>query len=196
MPPLLPKANRQTYNPFVVDDSTLGAWMRTATVLHIRVRLARRGRNAQHPYLHCSHCSAVIAHWNRSVPEKAIGLKPSALHHSPAKFTQLSQCGPGALPRSSQHLQHRAPPPSPSRNSDKSPLRKCNLQHLRENPATTHRVSCKWTGFSIAIHMVSTIIHVRNIMQSALCAILCETQSQKRAHIRRIFSVAKLVASA
>jgi hypothetical protein len=44
--------------------------------------------------------------------------------------------------------------------------------------------------------MLSTIAAARNIMQSVLCAIFCETQPQKRAHIRRIFSVAQLLGSA
>lgn len=164
--------------------------MRSATVLHIRVRLARRGRNAQHPYLHCSHCSAVIAHWNRSVPEKAIGLKTKRAASLPRQIPSFrNACSAGPSPTFARPA---APGPFPTspRNSEKSPLRKCNPQHLRENIGTTHRLSCKWTAFSIAIHMLSTIIEVRNIMQSVLCAIFCETQPQKRTHIRRIFSVA------
>jgi hypothetical protein len=44
--------------------------------------------------------------------------------------------------------------------------------------------------------MLSTIAAGRNFIQSVLCAIFCETQPQKRAHIRRIFSVAQLPRSA
>jgi len=38
--------------------------------------------------------------------------------------------------------------------------------------------------------MLSTIGRARNLMQGAICAIFCETQPQKRAQLRRIFSVA------
>jgi hypothetical protein len=44
--------------------------------------------------------------------------------------------------------------------------------------------------------MLSTIDALRKIMQSVLCAILCETQPQKHAQIRRIFSVAQMPGSA
>jgi hypothetical protein len=59
-----------------------------------------------------------------------------------------------------------------------------------------HRASCKRTAFSIAIHMLSTIGAARNVMQSVPCALLCETQPQKHAQIRRIFSVAQMPGSA
>jgi hypothetical protein len=75
-------------------------------------------------------------------------------------------------------------------------LRKCNALHLRENTMTAHRASCKRTAFSIAIHMLSTIAAARNIMQNVLCALSCETQPQKHAQIRRIFSVAQMPGSA
>jgi hypothetical protein len=75
-------------------------------------------------------------------------------------------------------------------------LRKCNPEHLPENIVAAHRASCKRTSFSIAIHMVSTIGGALNIMQGGICAISCETQPQKRAQIRRIFSVARLSCSA
>jgi hypothetical protein len=55
-----------------------------------------------------------------------------------------------------------------------------------------HRASCKRTTFSTAIHMLSTIATPWNLMQSVLCAVFCETQPQKCAWIRRIFSVALL----
>jgi hypothetical protein len=84
----------------------------------------------------------------------------------------------------------------PSSLSQESPLRKCNPKHLPENIVATHRTSCKRTSFSIAIHMVSTIGGARNIRQGRICAISCETQPQKRAQIRRIFSVARLSCSA
>jgi len=61
---------------------------------------------------------------------------------------------------------------------------------------TAHRASCKRTAFSNAIHMLSTIAAARNIMQNVLCALFCETQPQKRAHIRHIFSVAQMPGSA
>jgi hypothetical protein len=97
---------------------------------------------------------------------------------------------------SSQHLRHRASPPSPPVAAEKSLLRKCNPLHLRENTMTAHRASCKRTAFSIAIHMLSTIAVARNIMQNVLCALFCETQPQKHAQIRRIFSVAQMPGSA
>jgi hypothetical protein len=78
----------------------------------------------------------------------------------------------------------------PSSLSQESPLRKCNPKHLPENIVAAHRTSCKQTSFSNAIHMVSTISGVRNVMQGGICAISCETQPQKCAQIRRIFSVA------
>jgi hypothetical protein len=59
-----------------------------------------------------------------------------------------------------------------------------------------HRASCKGTAFSIAIHMVSTIAVARNLMQSGICSIFGETQQQKRAQIRRIFSVAQMTGTA
>jgi hypothetical protein len=59
-----------------------------------------------------------------------------------------------------------------------------------------HRAPCKRTTFSTAIHMLSTIAAMRNVMQSLVCAISCETQSQKHAHIRRLFSVAQFAGSA
>jgi hypothetical protein len=74
--------------------------------------------------------------------------------------------------------------------SQNFPLRKCNPEHLPQNIVAAHRTSCKRTSFTIAIHMVSTISGARNTMQGGICAIPCETQSQKRAQIRRIFSVA------
>jgi hypothetical protein len=61
---------------------------------------------------------------------------------------------------------------------------------------TAHRASCKRTAFSNAIHMLSTIAAARNIMQNVLCALFCETQPQKRAQIRHIFSVAQMPGSA
>jgi hypothetical protein len=59
-----------------------------------------------------------------------------------------------------------------------------------------HRASCKRTAFSIAIHMLSTIGAARNIMQNVVGALFCETQPQKHAQIRRIFSVARMPGSA
>jgi hypothetical protein len=44
--------------------------------------------------------------------------------------------------------------------------------------------------------MLSTIAAARNIMQNVLCALFCETQPQKRAQIRHIFSVAQMPGSA
>lgn len=120
-----------------------------------------------------------MSHRNRSVPQKAICL--SALHHSPAKLY--------ATPAAAGFLPTRYAP-------QESPFRKYNPQHLIENAMPAHRVSCKRTSFSIAIHMLSTIAGARNVMQSVICAILCETQSQKCAQIRRIFSVALLSCSA
>jgi hypothetical protein len=77
-----------------------------------------------------------------------------------------------------------------------SPLRKCKPEHLPENIVAAHRTSCKRTSFSIAIHMLSTIGGARNTMQDGICAVPGETQPQKRAQIRRIFSVARLSCSA
>jgi hypothetical protein len=61
---------------------------------------------------------------------------------------------------------------------------------------TAHRASCKRTAFSIAIHMLSTIAAAWNITQNVLCALFFETQPQKHAQIRRIFSVAQMPGSA
>jgi hypothetical protein len=44
--------------------------------------------------------------------------------------------------------------------------------------------------------MLSTIAALRKIMQSVVCAVCCQTQQEKRVQIRRIFPVAKLIASA
>jgi hypothetical protein len=76
--------------------------------------------------------------WNRSVPQKAIRLGP--LHHSPAKL----YAAPAAADL-------------PDFAAQKSPFRKCNPKHLPKKAMPAHRVSCKRTTFSIAIHMVSTI---------------------------------------
>jgi hypothetical protein len=84
----------------------------------------------------------------------------------------------------------------PSSLPQESPLRKCNPKHLPQNIVAAHRASCKRTSFTIAIHMVSTISGARNVMQGGICAIPRETQPQKRAQIRRIFSVARLPCSA
>jgi hypothetical protein len=42
----------------------------------------------------------------------------------------------------------------------------------------------------MTIHMLSTIQTGQKRTPGALCAIFCETQLEKRAHIRRLFSVA------
>jgi hypothetical protein len=44
--------------------------------------------------------------------------------------------------------------------------------------------------------MLSTIVAARNLMQNVLCALFSETQPQKYAQIRRIFSVAQMPGSA
>jgi hypothetical protein len=44
--------------------------------------------------------------------------------------------------------------------------------------------------------MVSTIAVARNLMQSGICSIFGETQQQKHAQIRRIFSVAQMTGTA
>jgi hypothetical protein len=150
---------------------------------HSEVRLARRGRNAQHPCLRRSHRSVAVPHRNRSVPQKANHLVEAhcTLPRQPAP-TVRNACSTG-------------PSPTPLA-AEKSLLRKCNALHLRENTMTAHRASCKRTAFSIAIHMLSTIAAARNIMQNVLCALFCETQPQKHAQIRRIFSVAQMPGSA
>ena len=73
------------------------------------------------------------------MPQKALSL--GALHYSPAKL----YASPAAA-----DLAHRLA-------AQKSLFRKCNPVHLPEKATPTHRVSCKRTSFSIAIHMVSTI---------------------------------------
>ena len=155
---------------------------------HSEVRLARRGRNAQHPCLRCSHRSVAVPHRNRSVPQKANHLIEVRCtlprQHTRAARSTATPAASGPSP---------SPPPLAA---EKSLLRKCNPLHLRENTMTAHRASCKRTAFSIAIHMLSTIAVARNIMQNVLCALFCETQPQKHAQIRRIFSVAQMPGSA
>ena len=155
---------------------------------HSEVRLARRGRNAQHPCLRRSHRSVAVPHRNRSVPQKAnhlIEVRCTLPHqHSRAARNTRNASAPGSSPN------------PPALAAEKCLLRKCNPLHLRENTMTAHRASCKRTAFSIAIHMLSTIAATRNLMQNVLCALFCETQPQKHAQIRRIFSVAQMPGSA
>jgi hypothetical protein len=92
-------------------------------------------------------------------------------------------------------VQYRAPPPPPLRIT-KFPFRKCNRQYLPEKTIVAHRASCKRTAFSIAIHILSTIVELLKIMQSVVCAVCCQTQREKRVQIRRIFPVAQLSAAA
>lgn len=110
--------------------------------------------------------------------QKAI--RVSALTHSPAKHHRSSARG-GLLqsPRYPKILMTQVQPAAPA-----------------QKTAEAHRPSCKRTAFSIAIHILSTIANTLNLMQSAICAIFSETQPQKRAQLRRIFSVAQLSRSA
>lgn len=67
---------------------------------HSEVRLARRGRNAQHPCLRCSHRSVAVPHRNRSVPQKANHLVEARCtlprQRSP---TVRNPCNTGPLPQ-------------------------------------------------------------------------------------------------
>jgi hypothetical protein len=76
--------------------------MTRAFLPHARDRLARRGRNAQHPCLDSSHRVVALSHRNRSVPQKAIRLNE-------ARCTLPRQAA-----RLSQHLQHLTIPHSPA----------------------------------------------------------------------------------
>jgi hypothetical protein len=75
--------------------------MTRAFLPHARDRLARRGRNAQHPCLDSSDRFVAVSHRNRSVPQKAIRLS-EARCTLPRQATHLSR-----------HLQHHAAPPLP-----------------------------------------------------------------------------------
>lgn len=138
--------------------------------------LARRGCNAQLPRLSGSHHSVALAYRTCSVPQEAVRLSKDAAH-SPTKFTQ-STAASGPSPFSKKSLA-QVQPAAP-----------------RENSIAAHCASCKRTSFSIAIHILSTIQKERKHTPGACCATFCETQPEKYAHIRRIFSVAHFSLSA
>jgi hypothetical protein len=94
--------------------------------------LARRGRNAQHHRLPRRHYSFAFSNRTCSAPQEAVRLVRTL--HTPPPNRSI-----WPLPRSS-----------------KFPSRKCNPQHLPQNSDVAHRLSCKRTAFSIAIHILST----------------------------------------